>query len=285
MQRNMTSEAENLKLIASPIGFVSTGMRVKFEAPHQPLERDESRSVIELLPGNGYERALQDLAGFDRIWLLWWFHRNQNWRPQVMPPRGPARRRGVFATRSPHRPNPIGITAVRLISVHGLRLEIGACDLIDGTPILDIKPYLTTVDSFPEASLGWVGELEQQLASTPQYQVIYEPLASEQLAWLIERGIDIRERALPILTVDPTPHRTRRISRLGGGLFRMGCGAWKIIFSMDDNIVNVREITRGYPLRILQREGYDEIPDRELQIEFVKLWPNSTVERGEPPIL
>ena len=281
----MTSGAEEFKLTASPIGFVSTGMRVKFDAPHQPLERDSSRSVIELLPGKGFERALQDLSGFDRIWLLWWFHRNPNWRPQVMPPRGPAKRRGVFATRSPHRPNPIGITAVRLISVHGLRLEIGACDLIDGTPILDIKPYLNTVDSFPDASLGWVGELEHQLASAPQDQVAFEPLASEQLTWLMQRGVDIQERAMPILTVDPTPHRTRRISRFGDGLLRMGCGAWKIIFSIEDKTVAVREITRGYPLRILLREGYNEIPDRELQIEFVKHWPNATVERGELPIL
>jgi tRNA (Thr-GGU) A37 N-methylase len=63
------------------------------------------------------EQALQDVAGFDRVWLLWWFHRNETWRPLVLPPRGPSQRRGVFATRSPHRTNPLGMTPVRLLGV------------------------------------------------------------------------------------------------------------------------------------------------------------------------
>ena len=96
-----------------PIGYVRTQKSLKFEALHQPDEEIEEQSVLELLPGEEYRRALQDVEGFSRIWLIWWFHRNSSWRSLVLPPRGPAHRRGVFATRSPHRPNPLGITPVK----------------------------------------------------------------------------------------------------------------------------------------------------------------------------
>ncbi len=102
-----------------PIGFIRSPKRVKFQARHQPEETEEDRSILELLPGSDHEQSLRDLAGFSRVWLLWWFHRNTTWRPLVLPPRGPAKKRGVFATRSPHRPNPLGLTPVQLIAVEG----------------------------------------------------------------------------------------------------------------------------------------------------------------------
>ena len=86
---------------------------------------------------------------------------SSNWKAQVLPPRGPKKKRGVFATRSPHRPNPIGITPVELIRVEKRRLIVGEVDLIDGTPILDIKPYVPAIDAFPGSKAGWVDEIER----------------------------------------------------------------------------------------------------------------------------
>jgi len=275
----------DLTLTVEPIGIIRTPMRMKFDAPHQPDSSAEQVSEIHLAPGRGLERAVSDLEGFERIWLVWWFHRNSTWRPQVMPPRGAQKRRGVFATRSPHRPNPIGITAVPLIAVNGLTITVGSCDLIDGTPILDIKPYLATVDAFPDASLGWLGEVETEIAGEPSFTVRFSELAGQQRRWLAERGIDPFERAVMILERDPTPHRTRRITRFKAGGYRMGCGAWKLLFDLRGGEVRVREITRGYPLRLLMQEGYSQIPDREAQMEFGELWPLSTIEAGEPPIM
>ena len=127
-------------LTLQPIGVIRTGMTSKFDAPHQPTAGEEEQSVIELYPGMEFEKALLDLKGFEYIWVIWWFHKNLHWRPKVLPPRGDSVKRGLFATRSPHRPNPIGISAVRLIDVEGLQVKIGNCDLVNETPILDIKP-------------------------------------------------------------------------------------------------------------------------------------------------
>ncbi|MEY3492095.1 MAG: tRNA ((37)-N6)-methyltransferase TrmO, partial [Verrucomicrobiota bacterium] len=138
-------------LTITPIGFIRSGKPLKFDARHQPDEKQAETNVLEMLPGDKYQKALKDLEGFDRIWLIWWFHRNTDWRPEVLPPRGPSKRRGVFATRSPHRPNPIGITPVQLIEIKKGKLVLGPCDLVDGTPIFDIKPYIPSYDSFPEA--------------------------------------------------------------------------------------------------------------------------------------
>ncbi|HRP03803.1 MAG TPA: tRNA (N6-threonylcarbamoyladenosine(37)-N6)-methyltransferase TrmO [Opitutaceae bacterium] len=156
-------ETPSPALSVQPIGWLRTGKTLKFHALHQPRESIAEKNRVELRKDSRFEGALRDLKGFSRIWLVWWFHRNPNWRPMVLPPRGPAVRRGVFATRSPHRPNPIGISAVQLIDVSGLTLHVGPCDLVDGTPILDIKPYLPAYDAFPSEKSGW-----WKMSSMPQ---------------------------------------------------------------------------------------------------------------------
>ena len=233
--------------------------------------------MLELLPGSNYEQALHDLAGFSRIWLVWWFHRNTDWRPRVMPPRGPAKRRGVFATRSPHRPNPLGLTPVQLIEVKGRRLILGACDLVDGTPVLDIKPYIPAYDAFPDAKAGWIDEVDAALAVPPQFAVVFSPLAEAQAEWLqAEWRIDFRPRLIELLARDPTPHRTRRItSRHAAGGFLIGCGAWRAIFEVSEGRVTVRAIEPGYPARFLHDPAKAEgLPDREAQIAFLQRWPD-----------
>ena len=261
-------------LTLRPIGFIATQKQVKFQALHQPSEDQPERNVLELLPEPGYERALQDLAGFSRVWLLWWFHRNASWRPLVLPPRGPARRRGVFATRAPHRPNPLGLTPVQLLGIEGRRLWLGPCDLVDGTPVFDIKPYIPAFDAFPEAGGGWTDEVEAALRAAPQFTVRFAPLAETQAEWLQTRWeIDFRPRLMELLARDPSPHRTRRIRRRGDALFVIGCGAWLAVFSVESKTVDVLALEPAYPLRFLHNPDYADLPDREAQLACWERWP------------
>ncbi len=265
----MNSQAS---LTVEPIGFVHCAKQLKFEAPHQPDLTSSETNTVVLLPGKQFEIALEDLAGFDRIWLVWWFDKNKTWRPRAMPPRGPAKRRGVFATRSPHRPNPIGLTSVPLISVEGLTLTVGALDLMDGTPILDIKPYISAVDAFPDSSLGWVGEVEEHIASSPRFEIVVSDFATGQLNWLHEKwGIEFAETAFAKLAIDPMPHRTRRILRIEDR-YRIACGPWRMFYTIEGQRVTILEIQKGYSDESLVLPGHEKIIDREAQIEFAKIF-------------
>lgn len=262
------------ELTLRPIGFVRTGKRVKFAARHQPEETQAETNVVELLPGRDLELALRDLAGFSRVWLIWWFHRNPSWRPLVLPPRGPAQRRGVFATRSPHRPNPIGLTPVQLLEVRKNSLVIGPCDLVDGTPIFDLKPYIPAYDAFPEATAGWLDDVDAALAAPPSFTVGLEPLAAEQLAWLKTTcGIDFLDRLTDLLARDPTPHRARRIRRRQSGVLEIGCGAWRAQFAVEGMHVRVTLIEPAYPKRFLIDPARPGIPDGAAQLAFLEHWP------------
>ncbi len=265
-------------LTVSPIGFVRTGMASKFDAPHQPDRGSKETSTIELLPQREFDKALLDLEGFEYIWLIWWFHRNRTWRPKVQPPRGDRTKRGVFATRAPHRPNPIGITVVPLLGVSGLTLTIGSCDLVDGTPIFDIKPYIPSADSFPEAKIGWLQEIEDNYSAPPAFTVSMSALAQEQVAWLAEHSINFIERAITILRRDPSENRSRRITRHNSELFRMGCAEWRIFFSLRDSEVSIEFIQPGYPTDRLRNEIYKNIPNRQIQLEFLERWQRSEVD-------
>lgn len=268
-------------LTLKPIGFIRTGKQVKFQARHQPTDGDAECNVLELLPGVNFEQALQDVAGFDRVWLLWWFHRNETWRPLVLPPRGPSQRRGVFATRSPHRPNPLGMTPVRLLGVEGRRLLLGACDLVEGTPVFDVKPYVPAYDSFPEAKAGWIDEVDTLVNAPAPFTVTFAPLAETQAQWLrAEHGVDFTPRLIELLSRDPSPHRTRRIRKRPSGGFEIGCGAWRAAFALEavSVTVTVTALETGYPLRFLTRDGYEAVPDREAQLAFLGRWPETQVE-------
>ena len=272
---------EQLALSFEPIGVIRTKMRTKFDSPHQPKNSNEERNVIQLYPGKGFDVALRDLEKFDRIWLVWWFHRNSTWRPLVLPPRGDAIRRGVFSTRSPHRPNPIGITAVSLLGIEKLHLIVGNTDLVDGTPILDIKPYIPSVDAFPDASMGWISTVEEQLLQPAKYSVDYSPLASAQREWLLDNwGIDFMDRASDTLQRDPTVHRTRRIRKWHGDQLQMGCGAWRIIFTLSALSVVIVKIVPGYPDSLLHNSSNTEIADQEAQIAFKSIWPDEEKDGG-----
>lgn len=258
----------------SPIGFVQSSSRSKFWARHQPDEQASERNKVELLPGQNFEPALKDLNGFSRIWLLSWFHKSNGiWRRTVLPPRGPAQRRGVFATRSPHRPNALALTSVQLHAVTGRTLIIGPCDLVDGTPVLDIKPYIPEYDAFPNERAGWTEAVSASMRLPPAYEVRFSRLAREQGDWLAtEWEIDFRPRLVQMLERDPLPHRTRRIRSMGGHRSSIACGAWFAVFTVMDKLVEVQALEPGYPAQFL---SYSEAPDRNAQLAFLNHWPSS----------
>lgn len=269
----MPDDSPANELVIRPIGFVRSGKSVKFAALHQPDESVEETNVLELLPQEELRRGLQDLAGFSRIWLIWWFHRNDTWRSLVLPPRGTAQRRGVFATRSPHRPNAIGMTPVKLLGIDGFRLHLGPCDLVDGTPVFDIKPYIPGYDAFPEESAGWLDAVDQWMQQEPSYQVEYSELSLAQVQWLRDEWqIDFTARVEEILSRDPSPHRTRRVRSKGEGLFEIGCGAWRARFRVAEKTVMIEGLSAGFPLKLLCGEYSDEVPDREAQLAFLAQW-------------
>ena len=142
-----------------PIGVVRSGFRQRHGTPRQPGLGEDAPGRLILDPERVPVGALQDLAGFERLWVLAWLHLNGAAFPaRVRPPRG-GPKRGLLATRAPHRPNPIALSAVRLVSVDGHTLHVVDHDLLDGTPILDIKPYVPFCDAFPDARAGWVDEM------------------------------------------------------------------------------------------------------------------------------
>ncbi|WP_458071254.1 tRNA (N6-threonylcarbamoyladenosine(37)-N6)-methyltransferase TrmO [Rhodanobacter sp. BL-MT-08] len=158
----MPDSPDNLTF--SPIAFVRSPYARRIDAPHQStvVEGTESgataEATIEFVEGIP-AAAFHDLAGFERIWLVFVFHRSDGWKAEVRPPRGGGKR-SVLATRSPHRPNAIGLSAVELVAVEDRALRVRGMDLLDGTPILDIKPYVPYADAFPSARAGWIDTID-----------------------------------------------------------------------------------------------------------------------------
>ena len=144
-----------------PIGVVNSPYQERFATPRQPAYAVEDKSAkIVLDAGYNYEQALQDLQTFSHIWVIYWMHLNQGWNPLVKPPRDKEHKHGVFSTRAPHRPNSIGLSLVSLLSIEGRVLHIGNHDMLDGTPVLDIKPYIKEADMQENANNGWIDFLK-----------------------------------------------------------------------------------------------------------------------------
>lgn len=232
----------------TPIGFIETPFEEKYEAPRQPgLEGIHSKSVIRLTPGNRYEQALKDLDGFSHIWIIYWFDRVSGWKPLILPPRGSAVKRGVFATRSPHRPNPVGLSLVRIEEINGLEIRIGDCDLLNGTPVLDIKPYLSYVESVPEATTGWIGSNLTNGEVLPVWEIEWSITAVKQRLFLERAGLSgFSKKVVQVLSSSPEPHPYKRIKTLENGLFQLAWKDWRLSFRIEGNKVQILEIYSGY---------------------------------------
>jgi tRNA-Thr(GGU) m(6)t(6)A37 methyltransferase TsaA len=155
------------------IGIARTEWRRREDAPHQPSAAPDAEGVLEILPE--YRDGLADLASCSRIWLISLFDRSRGWAAKVKPPRG-GPKRGVFATRAPNRPSQLGLTNVAVTSVDVATgvVRVRGIDLLDETPILDIKPYLPMVDAWPDAGHGWL-EPYLEAGIEPRLKKPYRP--------------------------------------------------------------------------------------------------------------
>jgi tRNA-Thr(GGU) m(6)t(6)A37 methyltransferase TsaA len=183
------------------------------------------------MKGQDFEQALLDLASFSHIWLIYGFHSAKGWKPMVLPPRGD-KKRGVFATRSPYRPNPIGISVVKLVKISGLKIHVQGTDLLDGTPIYDIKPYIPYADSISDANAGWIDTLNHNET---------EIVLSEEMQLLMKdsESAHIIMHAKQILRDSPYPHPYRRIKQVKENIYEVAIKEWRIQYRIikEGNVI------------------------------------------------
>lgn len=221
-----------------PIARISTAFASKFGVPRQAGLVPELRGTIVFEPAFRNADALRGLDSFSHIWLIWEFSeaKREHWSPTVRPPRlGGNVRMGVFATRSPFRPNPIGLSCVRLEAVRsdpalGPVLEVSGADLMNGTPIFDIKPYLPYCDCHPEAAAGFTEAL-----NALELEVCFpDPL-------LLRIPADLRPELLGVLSHDPRPQYQRDPARVYGLSF----GGWNVRFRVEGSVLTVLAVEPG----------------------------------------
>jgi tRNA-Thr(GGU) m(6)t(6)A37 methyltransferase TsaA len=213
------------------IGFFQGNTTSKHRAPRQPDVTLGIDGTIELMKGQDFEQALLDLASFSHIWLIYGFHSAKGWKPMVLPPRGD-KKRGVFATRSPYRPNPIGISVVKLVKISGLKIQVQGTDLLDGTPIYDIKPYIPYADSISDANAGWIDTLNHNET---------EIVLSEEMQLLMKdsESAHIIMHAKQILRDSPYPHPYRRIKQVKENIYEVAIKEWRIQYRIikEGNVI------------------------------------------------
>jgi tRNA-Thr(GGU) m(6)t(6)A37 methyltransferase TsaA len=245
-------------LLLRPIGVIRSPFTDRVSAPRQPYVAADAEGTIELYAGHDFEDALADLERWSHVWVLYWFHLNEGWRPKVLPPRSDEKR-GVFSTRSPHRPNPIGLSPMKLLRIEGRVLFVRGVDVVDGTPVLDLKPYVPFADIVADASTGWIGT-----DPDPAYAVRWEPLAQEQAEWLrAAHGVELTASIEKQLALGPRPHAYRRIREVEDGRRVLSVHDWRVRFRIEERAAIVERLSSGY--RASQLFG-ERATDRKLDV-------------------
>ena len=190
-----------------PIGVLHTCFKEKFGIPRQPGLVQSAQGILKFRDDPFLKTALKGLEGFSHVWVIFIFHEHQakNWKPSIRPPRlGGAQKVGVLASRSPHRPNSLGLSAMKLERIHleaqgGAEITLSGVDCLDGTPVVDIKPYLPYTDSITEAQAGWAYEPIQK---TP---VIFSHESLNTLDRLHGEFPHLKTLIQEMLELDPRP--------------------------------------------------------------------------------
>lgn len=228
------------------IGYLSSDNKQRYETPRQGVLAKESKAVIYLNPKQNFEQAVKDLDGIERIWVIYQFHLNKNWKPLVTPPRHTRKKVGVFATRAPYRPNAIGLSCVKLNKVEGLKIFISESDILDGSPILDIKPYLPYSDAFPDVKTGWVkSDLNER------FNVLFNTKSKKVGEKLkADNNINLFDYARLQLEFNPTDLSRKRISifisqKTGEENFVLSYQDWQVHYNVDETKkkVTISDIT------------------------------------------
>ena len=223
------------------IGHVRSDFPEKFGIPRQSGLVEELKARIVFEPEYRVAEAFRGLEGYSRIWVIWQFSEavRENWSPTVRPPKlGGNKRMGVFASRSPFRPNPIGLSAVKLDRVEpdspeGPVLHISGADIMDGTPVLDIKPYLSYVDAYPDEQAGFALQQREGVL-----QVEFPPELLEK----IPEGK--RQALIAVLAQDPRPAYQENPERL----YTMSFAGAEVSFTVEGEKLRVGCVTPAIPL-------------------------------------
>ncbi len=227
----------------TPIGTFHCDAQYPYDAARQGAVAGDNIGRIELVGGQNFEQALQDLEGFSHIWIVYQFHKNENWKPLVNPPRG-GKKVGVFASRAPYRPNAIGLSCVQLVKVEGRTVTVAGHDLLDGTPVLDIKPYLPYADAVPEATSGWL-----ETATEAPWTVTFTDDAQKQLDWLADNGVDcLQDFLVQQLSDEPFNHKRKRIEQLDHTHWEIAYRTWRVKLKVEEakHQLEVQAIYSGY---------------------------------------
>lgn len=185
-----------------PIGILESCYLDKFGTPRQPGLVPTSFGRIRIFPEWQPADSLQGLSEFSHIWVLFHFHQNQvsSFKAKVHPPRMGGEKIGVFATRSPHRPNPIGLSLVKLDRIQDGYIYISGIDIVDGTPVIDVKPYLSYVESIPDAVSGWV-----QKKVDGDIEVLFPPHLENKMSVIERMHPNFTDLVVSTLKLDPRP--------------------------------------------------------------------------------
>ncbi len=258
----MDETMANEKIEFTPIGYFKSSQVHPYEAGRQP-DAHHTNGLIELLAGQNFEQALEGLEGCKKIWVIFTFHRNEHWNPMVLPPRGRNTKIGVFATRSPYRPNQIGMSCVDVVSIDKLKIEVAGADILDGSPILDIKPYVAYADSFPGVEPQWLSEAEK-------HTVEFSVSAEKALAYLEAKGVEnLRGFIQHQLEFEPTNTKKKRVKALSETEFIIAYRTWRAVFTLQDLNILVTRIESGYSAEDLKKSD-DTYQDKELHRDFLK---------------
>jgi tRNA-Thr(GGU) m(6)t(6)A37 methyltransferase TsaA len=209
----MKQKSQTAAYTFEPIAVIHTPFTQRFGIPRQPGLVPQAKGVIKFKNDPDFQHALKGLDQFSHLWLVFVFHSHggNKWKPTIRPPRlGGKEKMGVLASRSPHRPNPIGLSVCGIEKIDtgakgGAEVHVTGIDLLDGTPILDVKPYLPYADSVPDANSGWAYE---EIKKTP---VRFEPKALLKISEIEAAGeIGLQLLIEQLLTIDPRPGFQRR---------------------------------------------------------------------------
>jgi len=251
----------------APIGYIKSKLKYRYETPRQGVLSQNNFSIIKLKNKMNFNQAIEGLEGFDRIWVIYIFHLNENWKPKVHPPRHFYKKIGVFATRSPHRPNKIGLSCVKLEKIEGLNIYISESDILDGTPIIDIKPYLPYSDSFPESKTGWV-----KYNLNDKFLVNYNELADKQMEFLYSKfDINLKNFSALQLEFEPVNTDRKRITQIDESNYILSYRTWRIYYKVDfeNKIIIINEVKSGYTNDELKDIEIDNYNDKQIHFNFL----------------
>lgn len=222
------------------IAYARNGHTDKFGIPRQSREESPILTRIVFEPEYNVPEALRGIEGYSHLWLIWGFSKVDSWSPTVRPPRlGGNTRMGVFATRSPYRPNPLGLSSVRLIGIENGDLIVSGADLLDGTPIYDIKPYLSFSDSHPDAKNGFAEETKDYQLEV-KWQVEGTTSIAEDKQYGLGLPRDTKDAITYILAQDPRPAYQDDPERE----YKMDYDGYTITFSVKKQVVVVKKIEK-----------------------------------------